>query len=619
MPSYYNYSVPVPKGKNLTMKKIGGTYYVYYTYRRQKTKSGNLAPLAHTIGKLVPDSDPPMMYPNLSYYTHFAEPSPNPVTSMKHRNLVSIGPYVVFNKIVSDCQLDRALKMAIPDATTAEMIMDVAAYEIVNEASPMKFFPVYAAENMSFTTGMKIFSDSTVAKFTRTLDDAVKEKFLRNWARGLPRTPNAVIFQGATSTINNRVEKPMNYAIVYDAGLGLPVYYEACYGTAPDLAEVAASVKALGYGILQNVLDGTDLPRRDINKYLTSTVNPIVVIKGIRKPSAEYRFSARGKFEGKEQYRLCGTDIFACTETVKLYADEPDVYYFHVFYDEHDADQQKKMIGQTVDQYLSELDQLVGKAREDEVAEKYAAYFNLEYEPKRKSQGVALLSKVERNIPAIQRALDEAGYFTVVSPTIRSAEEVYKLISVQDMKEDLFVWDQPFLGATQASGSTVENSEASSAGRFFVEFVASIIRSGIYRELRKRNHDITDKLYGYAVDDIVKELRSVSAALRPDEKYGLKASESPLVSEILDMFSLTADSTTEAVSKINQELDLPPKTPAIHVQQVSLETRVDRICSTLDLLNEAYDILVKSATDAGADVDEIDQRIKAHFHPNWMK
>ena len=560
-----------------------------------------------------------MMYPNLSYYTHFAEPSPNPVTSVKHRNLVSIGPYVVFNKVVSECHLDQVLKEAIPDATTAEMILDAAAYEIVNEASPMKFFPAYATENMSFTTGMKIFSDSTVAKFTRTLDDAAKEKFLIKWSKSLQRTSNAVIFNGATGTINNRVEKPMNYAIVYDGELGLPAYYKACYGTDPDLAEVVENVYALGYRDFVNVLDGTDLPRRTINKYLTSTVNPIVVIKGIRKPSAEYRFSARGKFEGKEQYRICGTDLFACTETVSLFADEKGAYSFHIFYDEHDANLQKKIIGQTVDQYLSELDQLIGKAREDEVDEKYAAYFNLEYEPQRKSEGVALLSKVERNIPAIQRALDDAGYFTVVSPTVSSAEEVYKLISVLDMKEDLFVWDQPFLGITQANGSTVEYTEPSNTGRFFVEFVASIIRSGIYRELRKRNQDIDDKLYGYTVDDIVKELGSVSAALRPDEKYGLKASESPLVPEILNMFSLTEDSTMEAVSKINQELDLPPKTPVIHVQEISLETRVDRICSTLDLLNEAYDILVKSATNAGVDVDEIDQRIKAHFHPNWIK
>ena len=428
-----------------------------------------------------------------------------------------------------------------------------------------------------------------------------------------------MIFHGATGTISNRGEKPMNYAIVYDGGLGLPVYYNACYGTDPDLAEVANNVYELGYRNLVNVLDGTDIPRRDINKYLTSTVNPIVVIKGVRKPSAEYGFSARGKFEGKEQYRICGAEIFACTETVKLYADEKDLYYFHVFYDEHEANQQKKIIGQTVDQYLSELDQLVGKAREDEVDKKYAAFFDLEYEPQRKSKGVALLCKVERNIPAIQRALDEAGYFIVVSPTIRSAEEVYKLVSVRDRKEELFVWDQPFLGATQA-GSTVEHTEENCTGRFFVEFLASIIRSGIYRELRKRNHVISDKLYGCTVDDIVKELGSVTAALRPDEVYGLRAIENPLVPEILDMFSLTADSATEAVSKINQELDLPPKAaPSIQKPQVSLETRVDRICSTLDLLKESYDFLVESATDAGVDVDEIDQRIKAHFHPNWLK
>ena len=33
MPSYYNYTVPVPKGKNLTTKKVGNTTYVYSIFR----------------------------------------------------------------------------------------------------------------------------------------------------------------------------------------------------------------------------------------------------------------------------------------------------------------------------------------------------------------------------------------------------------------------------------------------------------------------------------------------------------------------------------------------------------------------------------------------------------
>ena len=618
MPSYYDYTVPVPTGKNLTQKKVGNVVYVYFTYRRQKTKTGNLAPVAHIVGKLVPDTDPPVMYPNLHYYTHFAETTPSAVTNLGHRDNIVLGPYVVFHKIVSDLHLDQILTEVILDTTTAQMILDTAAYEVINEFGTMKYFPDYSTGYMSFTTGMKIISDTTVAKFTRTLDEEVKGKFLALWAKNLERSKNAVIYHDATSTISNRIEKPVNYAIAYDTEIGLPVFYEACYKRDLEISEVIEDVYSLGYGNLENVLDGTNLSRRNIFKYLTGTVNPLVVIRGIRKISAEFGLRARGKFEGKEQYRISGSDLNARTDLVQFYPDQEQQFYFHFFYDEHDATRQKNIIGQTVDQYLIELDQLIGTAREDEVDTKYTAYFKLEFAPEPDSDGVALLTKVERNIPAIQKALDDAGYITVISPAISSAEEIYKCISVLDMKEHLFVWDKPYLGATQVHGSTVEHMEPSNNGRFFVEFIASIIRCGIYRELKKRTHDVSARLYGYTVEDIVKELGSVVATLRSNEKYSLRTSESPLALEILNMFSLNADSITNAIAKLNREIVLSPKVPK-PVQNASLDTRVDRICSALDLLAESYGLLTKDATDANADIADIDNRIKAHIHPNWLR
>ena len=621
MASYFDYMVPLPTGKNLSRRRIGNgnSVYIYYTYQRVKSKGGNLMPLANTIGKLVPDSNPPMMYPNLNYYKYFAETSPTAVTNMNHRDNVVLGPYVLFNKILSDYHLDQIAYSVIPDSATAELVLDAAAYELVNEASAKKFFPEYATGYMSFTAGMKIFSDATTAKFIRTLGDEIKNKFISLWAKSLEKSKNAVIFTGTTITSPNRVERPVSYAIAYDAELCLPVYYDACYGGEPDLSEVIENVYALGYGNLENVVDGTSMPRRDIFKYLTSTVNPLVMIRGVRKPTTEFRLMGRGKFEGKEQFRIPGTDLFARTEQVRFYPDEPETYYFHVIYDERDANRQKKVIGQTVDQYMNELDQLIGTAREDEVDDKYSAFFNLEYATQPETGGAALLSKAERNIPAIQRALDDAGYLTAISPTMSSAEEAYKRISVQDMTEKLFIWDKPFLGTSHAQGSTAEHTAPSNNGRFFVDFLASIMRCAIYRELRKRDHDINSKLYGFSVDDVVKELESVVATLRPDEKYSLRTGESALVPEILDMFSLTADDITNAIAKLNHELDLPPKAKEKSVPEATLDTRLDRICSALDLLNESYRFLAKDYEESGLDVADIDQQIKAHIHPNWLR
>lgn len=71
MPSYYDYTVPVPAVKNISWKKIKGYVYIYYTYAREKSANGTLSAKNHTIGKLKPGTNPPEMYPNISYYAHF--------------------------------------------------------------------------------------------------------------------------------------------------------------------------------------------------------------------------------------------------------------------------------------------------------------------------------------------------------------------------------------------------------------------------------------------------------------------------------------------------------------------------------------------------------------------
>lgn len=621
MAAYYNYTVPIPEVKNITQKRIGNTVYIYYTYKRVRTKTGNLAPLSNTIGKLVPESDPPMMYPNLNYYTYFAESTPTAVSDGKHDANIVLGSYMAFQKIVSDYQLDLALKQAFRDATTVELILDAAAYEIVNETCEMKFFPEYSAGHMSFTTGMKIFDDSTVAKCIRSVDDGIKGNFLGAWAKNLEKSREAVIYTGSTSTTTKKGERPTNYALVYDAELALPVYYVANYGNLPELSEVMEDLYALGYGKLANVQDGSNLPKRNVFKQLTGTVNPMVVLKGIRKMTSDYKLQVRGQFEGKEQYRIPGTVMYARTELTRFYPNDEEVFYFHVYYDECGASQQKRIINQTVDQYLTELKPLIGVARAEEVDTKYIAYFDLQYSAK--PDGSAVLSSVERNIPAIQKALDDAGYFTIITPDVSSAAEAYKRVSVRDLKEELLTWDKPFLGVPVVREHTEGNVPSSARGRFFVGFIASIIRGAIYHELKKWNRDKSSRLYGCTVSDVVKELEGITALLSPDGTYHSQSNESPMALEIFEMLSLDADSTKSTVAKLNYELGLAAKTvssaPAVSSStQVSLRAKVDRLCGALDILRESYVSLVEEASADGKDIAQIKKRVAEHIHPDWI-
>ena len=632
MPSYYDYTVLVPAVKNISWKKINGSVYIYYTYAREMSANGNLAPKNHSIGKLKPNTDPPEMYPNLSYYEYF-DTSLTEIAGVKHNESIIIGPYLVFRKIVSYLHLDYILKETLGDLTKAELVLDVAAYEIVNESNALEYYPNYVLGYMSFITGLKVYNDSTVSRFVSTLDENVRSKFLNIWTENLDRSENAVIITDSTNKNTTakdaslakfgkaKIKKKIpivNYAITYDTKIGLPIYYEVYSGNINDVSQYSKTidnVHALGYLDIENVNDRGYQSKRNLHEMLNNGMDFTLILKGMKKISADCKIQARGNFEGKEQYRILGTSLYAYTVSKKLYPDDKEDCYFHVFYSDSSASRQKKFINETVDQYMDELEPMIGTSKE--VDSKYNLYCDISYS--KLSDGTKVISKVTRNIQAIQDALDEAGYFIVVSTKIKDACEAHAHISVRDMNEKLFVWDKSFLGAKTQRGHNDENIR----GRFFVEFVASIIRCVIYNELKKRNNNRKSKLYGFSVTEVLSELKNVIAAFRPDLKYHLQYNENTCVKEILNMFGLTTDSSKATVARLNYELGLTSEVPEITPTrlgptQAGIETRTGRLFVALTLIKAAYRDLAQELLDSGVDTFELENQILSLFEHGWM-
>ena len=633
MPCYYDYTVLVPAVKNISWKKINGSVYIYYTYDREKTANGNLAPKNHSIGKLKPDTNPPEMYPNISYYEYF-DTNLTEIAGIKHDESIIIGPYVVFRKIVSDLHLDYILKETLGDMKKAEIVLDVAAYEILSESNTLSYYPDYALGYLSFISGLKVYNDSTVSRFVSRLDENVRGKFLNSWTENLKRSENAVIITDSTNknTTAKNASLPkygkakekkklpiVNYAITYDTAIGLPIYYEVYSGNINDVSQYSKTVEnvhALGYKDVEGVNDRGYQSKKNLHEMLNNEMDYTIILKGMKKIAADCKFQAHGLFEGKEEYRILGTNLYAYTVSRKLYPNDQEDCYFHVFYSEYSASRQKKFINDTVDQYMAELKPMIGTAKE--IDSKYNLYYDISYSTL--SDGAKVISGVERNIQAIQEDLDEAGYFIVVSTKISNAQEAHAHISIRDMNEKLFEWDKSFLGAKTQRSHTDENIR----GRFFVEFIACIIRSVIYNELKKRNHVRKSKLYGLCVPEAIRELKNVVADFRPDLKYHLQYNENTCVKEILAMFDLNTDSTKAAVERLNYELGLSSKVPkntpsALSPTEAGIETKTERLITGLTLIRDTYRELVQEMRINGADSTELDKQISTLIEPAWIQ
>ncbi|MBT8920490.1 transposase, partial [Lactobacillus delbrueckii subsp. bulgaricus] len=59
--------------------------------------------------------------------------------------------------------------------------LDLAAYSVIAESNVAQHFPDYAYNHPLMTPQNKIYSDSTISRFIREIDDNDRAEFLNSW------------------------------------------------------------------------------------------------------------------------------------------------------------------------------------------------------------------------------------------------------------------------------------------------------------------------------------------------------------------------------------------------------------------------------------------------------
>ena len=169
---YLDYLVDIPevKGK-ITFRSKGSARYVYYECDRTYDSSKKYTIVNRvTIGKVSTD-DESKMRPNENFKKYFPEvESPEERFETGRSSCLRAGAYMVINKVVKDIELDKMLEETF-DLKTAGMILDFATYSIVTEGNVAQYYPDYAYNHPLFTPDMKIYSDSTISDFLRSMKE----------------------------------------------------------------------------------------------------------------------------------------------------------------------------------------------------------------------------------------------------------------------------------------------------------------------------------------------------------------------------------------------------------------------------------------------------------------
>lgn len=552
--------VPTVKGK-ITRRKKSNVVYIEYEYDRVYDPSRKYTfPKRVTIGKLS-DTDPELMKPNQNFLKYFPDAElPESKNRTSRSSCLRVGAYFVLRKIIEECSFNDILEKYFGSHDMG-LFLDLAVYSIIAENNAAQYYPDYTYNHPLFTEKMKQYSDSTVSDFLNSVTDDQSTGFLNTWNES--RNYREKIYISYDSTNKNcqagdikmvesghpkvdMGEPVFNYAVAYDTHNQEPLFYEKYPGSLNDISQLQFMLdKASGYGYkkIGFILDRGYFSCENIQYMDKCGYSFVIMVKGMSALVNELILENKGTFENKRVNNIYEYGVYGKTMRHKLYASDKKERYFHLYHSISKESAERIEIENRINQMTQYLKKYQNKVKE--FGPGFEKYFNLHYDEK--SQAFIL---PEERCSVVERELDLAGYFCIVTSEKMSAKEAIELYKSRDVSEKLFCGDKSYLG----NKSIRVYSEESARAKIFVEFVAMIVRCKMYIKLKEEMKKLDKKLNYMTVPAAIKELEKIEMVRQLDNIYRLDHAVTANQKVILKAFGMDANSIKHFASELSKEL-----------------------------------------------------------------
>ena len=558
---YLDFKVKIPyDAAGITRKKIKGITYIYYAYEHNYNPEKRYTiPRNTSIGKCTED-DPEMMYPNTNFLKFFpSEELPETKAEAYRSGCLRVGTYLVLRRIISEYHLDEMIGNII--GKDSGLFLDLAVYSVIAENNAGQYYPEYAFNHPLFTEQMKIYSDSKVSEFINSITRDHSLAFLDGW--NAKQDHKQKIYISYDSTNKNcqagdikmvefghpkvdMGEPVFNYAVAYDTHNQEPLFYEKYPGSLNDISQLQFMLdKASGYGYkkIGFILDRGYFSCENIQYMDKCGYSFVIMVKGMSALVNELILENKGTFENKRVNNIYEYGVYGKTIRHKLYASDKKERYFHLYHSISKESAERIEIENRINQMTQYLKKYQNKVKE--FGPGFEKYFNLYYDEK--SQAFIL---PEERCSVVERELDLAGYFCIVTSEKMSAKEAIELYKSRDVSEKLFRGDKSYLG----NKSIRVYSEESARAKIFVEFVAMIVRCKMYIKLKEEMKKLDKKLNYMTVPAAIKELEKIEMVRQLDNIYRLDHAVTANQKVILKAFGLDANSIKYFASELSKEL-----------------------------------------------------------------
>ena len=559
---YLDFLVKIPfvPGK-ITRRKKKDVVYIEFEYDRIYDPVRQYTfPKRVTIGKLS-EIDPELMQPNQNFLKYFPDAElPETKNRTSRSSCLRVGAYFVLRKIIEEYNLVELLGGYFEQRDLG-LFLDLAVYSIIAENNAAQYYPDYTYNHPLFTNGMKQYSDSTVSDFLNSVTDDQSIGFLNSWNE--TRNHREKIYISYDSTNKNcqagdiemvefghpkvDVGQPVfNYAVAYDTHNQEPLFYEKYPGSLNDISQLQFMLdKAFGYGYkkIGFILDRGYFSCENIQYMDKCGYSFVIMVKGMASLVNELVLQHKGTFESKRVNNIYEYGVYGKTVKHRLYAGDKKERYFHLYHSISKESAERAGIENRLNQMTLYLKKYQNKVKE--FGPGFEKYFNLHYDEK--TQAFVL---PEERCSVVERELDLAGYFCIITSEKMSEKEAIELYKSRDTSEKLFRGDKSYLG----NKSIRVYSEESARAKIFVEFVALILRCKMYTKLNEEMKNLEKKPNYMTVPEAFKELEKIEMVRQLDNVYRLDHAVTANQKTILNAFGLDANHIKYYASELSKEL-----------------------------------------------------------------
>lgn len=541
---YLNTTVKIPemKGKIITKKK-GGTTYILYQYGSEYNQEKRYAvPLRTIIGK-VSASDATLMFPNEKFQIYFPDAQVPEELPFAYRSCcLKIGSCVIIQKVLDEYNLVPMLRKRFGNDTG--LMLDLVSYLIVEEENAGQYYPDFAFTHPLMTEKMTIYSDSKVSRLLSSMTKDQCIGFLDDW--NLNRDHKSRIYISYDSTNKNseagdidivefgkaKDDKGLpvfNLSIAMDKTNRVPLFYEEYPGSVTDVSQFTFMVDKVieyGYKKIGFILDRGYFSKDNIRYIDENGYTFIIMCKGCKALVSSLVLQRCGTFETKRESAIRAYKVYGITTTAKLYEDDTEERYFHIYYNPSKQAAEREHLEQRIEKLRQFMDKHIGK--EEKFGKTYQQYFHLHYDRKGRFRGA------DERTDVIETELQLCGYFCIITSEKMTATQALVQYKGRDISEKLFRSDKTFIG----SRSERVQSSQSMSSKIFIEFVSLIVRNRIYNLLKEQMIRMETKQKYMTVPAAIRELEKIEMVRRNNGVYKLDHAVTKTQKIILSSFGL---------------------------------------------------------------------------------